>query len=83
MEVMRRPRRRAPSDGEKKTTKLNLVLKPSTVAKADALAGLYRLSINELVARLIESAAEKNSAELADYEKITKQAEQNLFAGID
>jgi len=59
-----------PRVGETKSRRLSLMLRPSLHASLDAIAYIQRLSVNELISRVMSEYAETRIADIEKYKKL-------------
>ena len=73
---------RKPYEGEKRESRISIIVVPSLYQKAATLADSQGLSVNEFITRLIEKAVEKNASVIEKFQ-FARQAARESYVDAE
>ena len=73
---------RKPYEGEKRESRISIIVVPSLYQKMATLADSQGLSVNEFITRLIEKAVEKNASVIEKFQ-FARQAARESYVDAE
>lgn len=73
---------RKPYEGEKRESRISIIVVPSLYQKAATLADSQGLSVNEFITRLLEKAVEKNASVIEKFQ-FARQAARESYVDAE